>query len=147
MSYAVDLPWFFRLSPMSQQAPSVRILKLTGIIPSQATMTIFQGAADGYILKDASPPELLDALRCVATRHAAPRPTAERSRLARRGARRPLWHDDVTAVVAMVNRMTEATGVVGSRAGGDHPPGHGGESITCRKRSCLRTWARPRGGG
>lgn len=51
---------------IKQQAPSVRILMLTGIIPSQATMTIFQGAADGYILKDASPPELLDALRCVA---------------------------------------------------------------------------------
>ncbi|HEY2705937.1 MAG TPA: response regulator transcription factor [Candidatus Dormibacteraeota bacterium] len=51
---------------IKQRAPSVRILMLTGIIPSQATMTIFQGAADGYILKDASPPELLDAMRCVA---------------------------------------------------------------------------------
>jgi len=50
---------------IKQQAPAVRILMLTGITPSQGTLTMFHGAADGYILKDASPIELLEAMRCV----------------------------------------------------------------------------------
>jgi DNA-binding NarL/FixJ family response regulator len=50
---------------IKQQAPDVRILMLTGITPSPATLTMFHGAADGYILKDASPAELLEAIRCV----------------------------------------------------------------------------------
>ena len=51
---------------IKQNAPAVRILMLTGITPSSATLTMFHGAADGYILKDASPEELLEAMRCVA---------------------------------------------------------------------------------
>jgi DNA-binding NarL/FixJ family response regulator len=51
---------------IKQKAPLVRILMLTGIPPSPATLTMFHGAADGYILKDASPTELLEATRCVA---------------------------------------------------------------------------------
>jgi DNA-binding NarL/FixJ family response regulator len=51
---------------IKQQAPAVRILMLTGITPSPETLTMFHGAADGYMLKDASPMELLDAMRCVA---------------------------------------------------------------------------------
>jgi DNA-binding NarL/FixJ family response regulator len=47
---------------IKQQAPAVRILMLTGITPSPATLTMFHGAADGYILKDASPVELLEAM-------------------------------------------------------------------------------------
>jgi DNA-binding NarL/FixJ family response regulator len=50
---------------IKQQAPAVRILMLTGITPSPATLTMFHGAADGYILKDTSPVELLEAMRCV----------------------------------------------------------------------------------
>jgi len=50
---------------IKQKAPAVRILMLTGITPSPATLTMFHGAADGYILKDASPVELLEAMRCV----------------------------------------------------------------------------------
>jgi DNA-binding NarL/FixJ family response regulator len=50
---------------IKQHAPDVRILMLTGITPSPATLTMFHGAADGYILKDASPVELLEAMRCV----------------------------------------------------------------------------------
>jgi DNA-binding NarL/FixJ family response regulator len=50
---------------IKQQAPAVRILMLTGITPSPATLTMFHGAADGYILKDASPVELLEAIRWV----------------------------------------------------------------------------------
>jgi DNA-binding NarL/FixJ family response regulator len=51
---------------IKQHAPAVRILMLTGITPSSTTLTMFHGAADGYILKDASPVELLEAMRCVA---------------------------------------------------------------------------------
>jgi DNA-binding NarL/FixJ family response regulator len=51
---------------IKQNAPAVRILMLTGITPSSTTLTMFHGAADGYILKDASPVELLEAMRCVA---------------------------------------------------------------------------------
>jgi DNA-binding NarL/FixJ family response regulator len=51
---------------IKQQAPAVRILMLTGITPSSTTLTMFHGAADGYILKDASPVELLEAMHCVA---------------------------------------------------------------------------------
>jgi DNA-binding NarL/FixJ family response regulator len=51
---------------VKQEAPEVRILMLTGITASPATLAMFQGAADGYILKDASPGELLDAVRSVA---------------------------------------------------------------------------------
>jgi DNA-binding NarL/FixJ family response regulator len=51
---------------IKQEAPGVRILMLTGITASPATLAMFQGAADGYILKDASPAELLDAVRAVA---------------------------------------------------------------------------------
>ncbi len=63
---------------IKQQAPSVRILMLTGIAPSQATMTAFQGAADGYILKDANPAELLEAMRCVAAGRPYLQPTVIR---------------------------------------------------------------------
>jgi DNA-binding NarL/FixJ family response regulator len=51
---------------IKHEAPEVRILMLTGITASPATLAMFQGAADGYILKDASPTELLDAVRTVA---------------------------------------------------------------------------------
>lgn len=51
---------------IKQEAPAVRILMLTGITASPATLAMFQGAADGYILKDATPAELLDAVRTVA---------------------------------------------------------------------------------
>jgi DNA-binding NarL/FixJ family response regulator len=51
---------------IKHEAPEVRILMLTGITASPATLAMFQGAADGYILKDASPSELLDAVRTVA---------------------------------------------------------------------------------
>jgi DNA-binding NarL/FixJ family response regulator len=51
---------------IKHEAPEVRILMLTGITASPATLAMFQGAADGYILKDASPGELLDAVRTVA---------------------------------------------------------------------------------
>jgi DNA-binding NarL/FixJ family response regulator len=51
---------------IKQEAPEVRILMLTGITASPATLAMFQGAADGYILKDATPAELLDAVRTVA---------------------------------------------------------------------------------
>lgn len=51
---------------IKQEAPGVRILMLTGITASPATLAMFQGAADGYILKDATPTELLDAVRTVA---------------------------------------------------------------------------------
>jgi DNA-binding NarL/FixJ family response regulator len=51
---------------IKHEAPEVRILMLTGITASPATLAMFQGAADGYILKDASPAELLDAVRTVA---------------------------------------------------------------------------------
>jgi DNA-binding NarL/FixJ family response regulator len=51
---------------IKQEAPEVRILMLTGITASPATLAMFQGAADGYILKDATPTELLDAVRTVA---------------------------------------------------------------------------------
>ncbi len=51
---------------IKQEAPEVRILMLTGITASPATLAMFQGAADGYILKDATPGELLDAVRTVA---------------------------------------------------------------------------------
>jgi DNA-binding NarL/FixJ family response regulator len=51
---------------IKQEAPAVRILMLTGITASPATLAMFQGAADGYILKDATPVELLDAVRTVA---------------------------------------------------------------------------------
>jgi DNA-binding NarL/FixJ family response regulator len=51
---------------IKQEAPGVRILMLTGITASPATLAMFQGAADGYILKDATPTELLDAVRAVA---------------------------------------------------------------------------------
>ena len=51
---------------IKHEAPEVRILMLTGITASPATLAMFQGAADGYILKDASPGELLDAVRAVA---------------------------------------------------------------------------------
>lgn len=51
---------------IKHEAPEVRILMLTGITASPATLAMFQGAADGYILKDATPAELLDAVRTVA---------------------------------------------------------------------------------
>ena len=51
---------------VKQEAPGVRILMLTGITASPTTLAMFQGAADGYILKDATPTELLDAVRTVA---------------------------------------------------------------------------------
>jgi DNA-binding NarL/FixJ family response regulator len=51
---------------IKHEAPEVRILMLTGITASPATLAMFQGAADGYILKDASPTELLDGVRTVA---------------------------------------------------------------------------------
>lgn len=51
---------------IKQEAPEVRVLMLTGISAAPATLKMFQGAADGYILKDATPAELLDAVRCVA---------------------------------------------------------------------------------
>jgi DNA-binding NarL/FixJ family response regulator len=51
---------------IKQEAPGVRILMLTGITASPTTLAMFQGAADGYILKDATPAELLDAVRAVA---------------------------------------------------------------------------------
>lgn len=51
---------------IKHEAPEVRVLMLTGITASPATLAMFQGAADGYILKDASPTELLDAVRTVA---------------------------------------------------------------------------------
>jgi DNA-binding NarL/FixJ family response regulator len=50
---------------IKQQAPEVRILILTGTIATPAALTMFHGAADGYILKEASPEELLDAIRSV----------------------------------------------------------------------------------
>ena len=51
---------------IKQEAPEVRVLMLTGITAAPATLRMFQGAADGYILKDATPAELLDAVRTVA---------------------------------------------------------------------------------
>jgi DNA-binding NarL/FixJ family response regulator len=50
---------------IKQEAPEVRILMLTGISASPSNLAMFRGAADGYILKDATPEELLDAARCV----------------------------------------------------------------------------------
>lgn len=51
---------------IKQEAPEVRILMLTGITAAPATLSAFRGAADGYILKDATPAELVDAARRVA---------------------------------------------------------------------------------
>lgn len=51
---------------IKQEVPGVRVLMLTGITASPATLSMFQGAADGYILKDATPEELLDAARTTA---------------------------------------------------------------------------------
>lgn len=51
---------------IKQEAPEVHVLMLTGISAAPPTLSMFQGAADGYILKDASPAELLEAVRCVA---------------------------------------------------------------------------------
>jgi DNA-binding NarL/FixJ family response regulator len=51
---------------IKQRAPRVAILMLTAIIPSVTALTMFHGAADGYILKSATPSELVDAVRCVA---------------------------------------------------------------------------------
>lgn len=51
---------------IKQHAPAVRILMLTGATPSSSTLTMLHGAADGYVLKDASPVELIEAMRCVA---------------------------------------------------------------------------------
>lgn len=51
---------------IKQQAPAIRILMLTGISASPASLSLFRGAADGYILKEASPDELLEASRQVA---------------------------------------------------------------------------------
>ena len=50
---------------IKQEVPGTHILMLTGINPSPATLLMFQGAADGYILKDATPEELLAAARTV----------------------------------------------------------------------------------
>src|SRR5487761_1876551 len=50
---------------IKQRVPGTHILMLTGINPSPATLLMFQGAADGYMLKDASPEELLEAARTV----------------------------------------------------------------------------------
>lgn len=50
---------------IKQEVPATRILMLTGISASPATLSMFQGAADGYILKDATPEELLEAARTV----------------------------------------------------------------------------------
>jgi DNA-binding NarL/FixJ family response regulator len=51
---------------VKQEAPDVRILILTGITASPMMLTLFKGAADGYVLKDATPNELLDAAERVA---------------------------------------------------------------------------------
>lgn len=54
---------------IKQETPAVRILMLTGITASPASLALFRGAADGYILKDCTPGELLEAARQVASGH------------------------------------------------------------------------------
>jgi DNA-binding NarL/FixJ family response regulator len=51
---------------IKQEAPEVMILMLTGIGATADGLSAFRGAADGYLLKDATPEELLHAARCVA---------------------------------------------------------------------------------
>lgn len=50
---------------IKEQVPATHILMLTGINPSPSTLLMFQGAADGCILKDATPEELIEAARTV----------------------------------------------------------------------------------
>lgn len=50
---------------IKEEVPGAHILMLTGINPSPSTLLMFQGAADGCVLKDATPEELIEAARTV----------------------------------------------------------------------------------
>jgi DNA-binding NarL/FixJ family response regulator len=75
---------------IKRQCPRTRILMLTGIEVGREILDALEAGADGYVLKEVSPEELINAVRVVGAGEAYLQPSVTRSVIERmRGAARP----------------------------------------------------------
>lgn len=70
------------VSAIKRQAPHTRVLMLTGIEAGEEIIKALEAGADGYILKEVSPDELIHAIRVVGAGEAYLQPTVTKHVLA-----------------------------------------------------------------